>query len=108
MRASLLAELIEGCRARCSPRPGSGHYIRQCQIDSGVPKAQAYNVTMYIMAALLSVGFIANFLIKAVDDRHHMDPETVDDLIGVAEGGRYARWQAMAGARPPPPELWLA
>ncbi len=31
-----------------------------------------------------SVGFIANFLIKAVDDRHHMDLETVDDLVGVA------------------------
>ncbi len=55
------------------------NYIRQYQIDSGVPKAQAYNVTMYIMAALLVVGFIANFLIKAVDDRHHMEIETVDD-----------------------------
>ncbi len=59
------------------------NYIRQFQIDSGVPKAQAYNVTMYIMAGLLVVGFIANFLIQAVDDRHHMDPETADDVIGV-------------------------
>jgi MFS family permease len=60
------------------------NYIRQYQIDSGVPRAQAYNVTMYIMAGLLVVGFIANFLIKAVDDRHHMNLETVDDLVGVA------------------------
>jgi MFS family permease len=60
------------------------NYIRQYQIDSGVPKAQAYNVTMYIMAGLLVVGFIANLLIKAVDDRHHMDLETVDDMVGVA------------------------
>jgi MFS family permease len=60
------------------------NYIRQYQIDSGVPKAQAYNVTMYIMAGLLVVGFIANFLIQAVDDRHHMEPETVDDVVGVA------------------------
>ena len=52
-------------------------------MDSGVPKAQAYNVTMYIMAGLLVIGFIANFLIKAVDERHHMDPETADDVIGV-------------------------
>ncbi len=57
--------------------------LRQYQIDSGVPKAQAYNVTMYIMAGLLVVGFIAKFLIKAVDDRHHMDLETTDDVIGV-------------------------
>ena len=76
------------------------NYIRQYQIDSGVAKAQAegvalaqalvvakahaYNVTMYIMAGLLVVGFIANFLIRAVDDRHHMELETVDDAVGVA------------------------
>ncbi len=60
------------------------NYIRQYQIDSGVPKAQAYNVTMYIMAGLLVIGFISNFLIQAVDDRHHMAPETADDAIGVA------------------------
>jgi MFS family permease len=60
------------------------NYIRQYQIDRGVPKAQAYNVTMYIMAGLLVVGLISNFLIQAVDDRHHMAAETVDDAIGVA------------------------
>src|SRR6202035_3817436 len=38
------------------------NYIRQYQIDSGVPKAQAYNFTMYIMPGLLIVGAIANFL----------------------------------------------
>ena len=59
------------------------NYIRQYQIDSGVPKAQAYNITMYIMAGLLVIGLIANFMIKAVDDRHHMDLETADDVIGV-------------------------
>ena len=60
------------------------NYIRQYQVDTGVPKAQAYNITMYIMAGLLVGGFIANFLILAVDDRHHMAPETVDDAVGVA------------------------
>ena len=59
------------------------NYIRQYQIDSGVPKAEAYTVTMYLMAGLLVVGFIANFLMKPVDDRHHMEPETPDDVIGV-------------------------
>ncbi|HEY5203487.1 MAG TPA: OFA family MFS transporter [Roseiarcus sp.] len=60
------------------------NYIRQYQIEHGVPKAQAYNITMYIMAGLLVVGFICNFLIKAVDDRHHMAIETADDAVGVA------------------------
>jgi MFS family permease len=48
------------------------NYIRQYQIDHGVPKAQAYNTTMYIMAGLLVVGFICNFMIKAVNERYHM------------------------------------
>ena len=48
------------------------NYIRQYQIDNGIPKAQAYNTTMYIMAGLLVVGFIANLMIKAVANRYHM------------------------------------
>ena len=48
------------------------NYIRQYQIDNGVPKAQAYNTTMYIMAGLLVIGFICNFFVKAVDQRFHM------------------------------------
>ena len=52
------------------------NYIRQYQIDHGVPKAQAYNVTMYVMAGLLVIGFIANALVKAVDARYHMKPES--------------------------------
>jgi MFS family permease len=47
------------------------NYIRQYQIDSGVPKAQAYSVTMYIMCGLLFIGFLCNFAMRAVNDRHH-------------------------------------
>jgi MFS family permease len=48
------------------------NYIRQYQIDNGVPKAQAYNTTMYIMAGLLVIGFICNACVTAVNDRYHM------------------------------------
>jgi MFS family permease len=48
------------------------NYIREYQIDHGVPKAQAYNTTMYIMAGLLVIGFICNAMIKAVNARYHM------------------------------------
>jgi MFS family permease len=47
------------------------NYIRQTQIDHGVAKADAYTITMYIMAGLLGVGFICNYLVTAVDSRHH-------------------------------------
>ena len=48
------------------------NYIREYNVTHGVPKAQAYNTTMYIMAGLLVIGFICNFLVKAVDARFHM------------------------------------
>ena len=51
------------------------NYIRQYQIDHGIAKAQAYNITMYIMAALLLVGLICNLMVKPVDPRFHMKAE---------------------------------
>ncbi len=48
------------------------NYIRQFQIDSGVAKADAYTVTMYIMAGLLAVGFVLNLLMKPVEEKHHL------------------------------------
>ncbi|HVZ36529.1 MAG TPA: OFA family MFS transporter, partial [Polyangiaceae bacterium] len=46
------------------------NYIREFQIEHDVPKYQAYNVTMYIMAALLVVAFFANLAVKPVAERH--------------------------------------
>ncbi len=60
------------------------NYIRQWNVEHGVPPAQAYNVTMYVMAVLLIVGFVCNFFVKDVDARHHMKPETADAL-GLAD-----------------------
>ena len=60
------------------------NYIRQYQIGHGVPKAQAYNTTMYIMAGLLVVGFICNFMIKAVHARYHMKENDARAHDGVA------------------------
>ena len=63
------------------------NYIRQYQIDHGVPKAQAYNVTMYIMAGLLVIGFFCNLLIKAVHQRYpHEAPRTT--ALGRGGGSR--------------------
>ncbi len=42
------------------------NYIREYQIGRGVPKAEAYSVTMYLMAGLLLIGFAANVALKPV------------------------------------------
>jgi len=49
--------------------PVAVNYLRQSQIAHGVPKAEAYSVTMYLMAALLVLGFLANARIRAVPRR---------------------------------------
>jgi MFS family permease len=46
-------------------------YIRESQINHGVPKAQAYSVTMYIMCSLLLIGLICNFCMRAVNEKNH-------------------------------------
>jgi MFS family permease len=46
------------------------NYIRDYQLAQGVAKPDAYNVTMYLMAVLLMVGFVSNWFMKPVDTRH--------------------------------------
>ena len=53
------------------------NYIREFQINAGVPRAQVYDFTMYILAGMLVAGFICNLLIKPVDPRWYMTEEEV-------------------------------
>ncbi len=59
------------------------NYIREFQIDQGVAKADAYNVTMHIMAGILCLGLICNLLIRPVHEKHHMKHDEFDELDGV-------------------------
>ena len=64
------------------------NYIREYNVTHGVPKADAYNVTMYIMAGLLVIGFLCNLFIKAVHQRFYMradhDAEMAQMTVGAA------------------------
>ncbi|SDV46126.1 L-lactate MFS transporter [Chitinasiproducens palmae] len=48
------------------------NYIRAYQVGQGVAGADAYAMTLHLMAALLVVGFICNLLVRPVDAKHHM------------------------------------
>jgi MFS family permease len=47
-------------------------YIREYQIERGIPAAQAYNITMYLLAALLVAGFFCNLAVRPVAERWYM------------------------------------
>ncbi len=54
----------------------NGLYDRR--VAAGVPKAEAYNGTFFLMGGLLAVGFVANLLVRPVAARHAMAIEGVD------------------------------
>ena len=51
------------------------NYIREFQLARGVPPDQAYNITMYVLAAMLLGGLLCNLLIRPVGERHYMTDE---------------------------------
>ena len=56
------------------------NYIREYQLEQGVARADAYTVTMYILAGLLVLGFICNWMVKPVAEQHYMsDAELVEE-----------------------------
>ena len=52
--------------------PNLVNYISTAKIEAGMPRAEAYNSTMFIMAGLLVIGLIANLLVRPVDAKYHV------------------------------------
>ena len=42
------------------------------RVAAGVPKAEAYNDTFYLMCGVLMIGLVANLLVKPVDPKYHV------------------------------------
>lgn len=42
------------------------------RVAAGMPKAEAYNGTFFLMCGLLMVGLVANLLVRPVDTKHHL------------------------------------
>ena len=56
------------------------NYLREYQLAHGVPAAQAYNTTMYILAGLLVIGFVANLLVRPVAERFFMTDAQLSEV----------------------------
>lgn len=51
------------------------NYMREYQIETvGLPKAEVYSTTMYVMAGLLVIGLVCNLAVKPVEAKYH-DPD---------------------------------
>ncbi|QND52031.1 OFA family MFS transporter [Phyllobacterium sp. 628] len=95
------------------------NYIREFQIKAGVPRAQVYDRTMYILAGMLALGFIANFFVRPLASKWFMSDAEVAALqaktktadagasgsFGIGHGGLDAK-AALAWAAVGIPILW--
>jgi MFS family permease len=63
------------------------NYIREFEKSVGVPSAQLYDITMYVLAGMLVLGFLANYGIKPLADHWYMKEAEVAALLSKAEAG---------------------
>ncbi|MCR6628914.1 MAG: MFS transporter [Magnetospirillum sp.] len=61
------------------------NYIREYQLEQGVARADAYSMTMYILAGLLALGFVCNWLVTSVAEEHHMSDEELVEEKKIAD-----------------------
>ncbi len=56
------------------------NYMREYQIGLGLPRAQVYNQTMYILVGMLVIGLVCNLLVRPVADKWFMtDAELAEE-----------------------------
>ncbi|MFA6041465.1 MAG: OFA family MFS transporter [Methylophilus sp.] len=56
------------------------NYMHDTRLEAGVPFNQIYAPIFIVLAGLLVVGLIANFLIKPVDDQYYMSAQELADV----------------------------
>jgi MFS family permease len=88
------------------------NYLREYQLSIGVARADAYDITLYILAGLLILGFICNLLVRPVADKYFMtDAElAVEQSYGHDVGADHTtvlEWKASAASKPWVIAAWL-
>lgn len=51
--------------------PSIVNWMRESRVRAGLGGVDAYDTTLYVMAALLLAGLLCNLLVRPVDPRHH-------------------------------------
>ena len=88
------------------------NYLREYQLSIGVERAAAYDITLYILAGLLVLGFLCNLLVRPVADKYFMtDAElAAEQALGHDKGADSTtslEWKAAPGTKPLAIAAWL-
>ena len=65
------------------------NYIRQTRIDAGIPKAEAYDFTMHLMAALLLIGLVCDLMVRPVAERYFMSEAELAEVRAQLHGATH-------------------
>jgi hypothetical protein len=76
------------------------NYLRQAQLDAGVPREQVYDFTMYILAGMLALGFLCNLLVKPLSQRWFMTDEQVAALQPAPQSAAQTDHVTLGASRP--------
>jgi MFS family permease len=53
------------------------NYIREFEIAAGVPRESVYDVTLYVLACFLVIGFVCNWAVKPLSSKWFMSDEQI-------------------------------
>jgi MFS family permease len=87
------------------------NYIREYQLAHGVPKAQAYDITMYVLAGLILLGLLCNAMVRPVAASYFMSEAELaaeKKLAHEREAGAVMGGAAAAGTVTSPAATLLA
>jgi hypothetical protein len=66
--------------------PSIVNWMRENRVRDGLRGVDAYDTTLYVMAALLLVGLVCNLLVRPVHPQHHHHEANATPAAGRAEG----------------------
>jgi MFS family permease len=81
--------------------PSIVNWMRESRVRDGLRGVEAYDTTLYVMAALLLVGVLCNLLVKPVHPQHHHREATAASKVPTTPGEVHAE----QGATPRSPTV---
>jgi MFS family permease len=55
------------------------NYLREARIAANVPRDHVYDMPLMVLAGLLVIGFVCNFMIKPVDPKYYMSEADLEE-----------------------------
>jgi hypothetical protein len=83
------------------------NYVREYQLEHGVPRAEVYSFTMYVLAGLLAVGFICNLMIQPVAKQHYMTRAQLAALDAADAASSAVRGDTRGAASAAVTPMWI-